>query len=53
MRRLRLEALSACLNLDDCLWLDPPWLNNRFSLAMASSVGIYSHEPSSLFHHSV
>ena len=39
--------------LDDCLWLDPPWYNKWVSLALAFNVGIYSHEPSSLFHHSV
>ena len=28
-----------------------PWFNEWFSLALAYSVDIYSHEPSSLFHH--
>ena len=44
------EALSSWLKLDDCLWLDPPWFNQWFSLALTRSVGIYSHEPFSLFH---
>ena len=26
-KRLRCEALNIWLKLDDCLWLDPPWLN--------------------------
>ena len=51
--RLRCEALSSWLKLDDYLWLDPPWFNLWFSLDLAHNVGIYSHGPSSLFHHSV
>ena len=38
---------------DDCIWPDPRWLNKWFSLALAYSVGIYSHETSSMFLHSV
>ena len=48
-RLTRCEALKSWLKLDKCLWLDPPWLNKWFSLALARSVGIYS----SLFHHTV
>ena len=44
-------ALSSWLKLDDCPWLDTPWFNYCFSLSLAYSVGIYSHGPSSLFHH--
>ena len=51
------STLSSWLKLDDCLWLDPPLFNHRtlaFKCVEANySVGIYSHEPSSLFHHSV
>ena len=38
--RLRCEALNSWLKLDDCLWLDPPWFNQWFSLALACSVDI-------------
>ena len=34
------EARNSWLKLDDCLWLDPPWFNYWFSLALARSVGI-------------
>ena len=30
---------------DDCLWLDPPWFNSWFSLALARSVGILTMRP--------
>ena len=49
----RCEAFNSWLKLDDSLCLDPPLFNQWFSLALARSVGILSHEPSSLFHHSV
>ena len=51
--RLHRESFSSWVKLDDCLWLDPPWFNLWFSLTLAYSVGIYSHKPSSLIHHSV
>ena len=33
------------LKPDDCLWLDPPWFNLWFSLALARSVGILAMIP--------
>ena len=34
------DNLHSWLKLDDCLWLDPPWFNKCFSLALAHSVFI-------------
>ena len=38
---VRFEARNSWLKPDDCLWLDPPWLNLWFSLALARSVDIF------------
>ena len=43
--RLRCETRNSWLKLDDCLWLDPPWFNLWFSLALARSVGILAMSP--------
>ena len=29
-----LVTFSGLLSLDECLWLDPPWFNKLFSLAL-------------------
>ena len=44
---------SSCLKLDDRLLVHPAWFNKWFPLALAYSDVIFSHEPSSLFHHSI
>ena len=36
---------NADMKPDDCLWLDPPWFNKWFSLALARSVGILAMSP--------
>ena len=33
------DGFDVKLNLDDCNWLDQPWFNQWFSLALARSVG--------------
>ena len=43
--RLRCEARNSWLKPDDCLWLDPPWFNQSFSLALARSVNILAMSP--------
>ena len=42
---LRCEARNSWLKLDDCLWLDPPWFNYCFSLALVHNVGILAMSP--------
>ena len=39
------DSINSWLKLDDCLWLDPPWFNLWFSLALARSVVFKAMSP--------